>query len=87
MRSRRLPAIPEQIETAIRGKGAWHSYVELHIEQGGTLDKAKVPIGIVEGIVRDSSLRRRHRRHGQSRRDDADERASRCDGGRRRADA
>ena len=35
----------------MRGKGAWHSYVELHIEQGGTLDKAKVPIGIVEGIV------------------------------------
>ena len=30
---------------------ARHSYVELHIEQGGTLDKAKTPIGIVEGIV------------------------------------
>ena len=29
----------------------WHSYVELHIEQGGTLDKAKIPIGVVEGIV------------------------------------
>ena len=42
---------PDQIETAIRGKGTWHSYVELHIEQGGTLDKAKIPIGIVEGIV------------------------------------
>jgi beta-ureidopropionase / N-carbamoyl-L-amino-acid hydrolase len=24
---------------------------ELHIEQGGTLDKAKIPIGVVEGIV------------------------------------
>jgi len=35
----------------VRGKGTWHSYVELHIEQGGTLDQAKVPIGIVEGIV------------------------------------
>ena len=42
---------PAEIETAIRGKGTWHSYVELHIEQGGSLDKAKVPIGIVEGIV------------------------------------
>ena len=48
---KKIAGNPEQIETAIRGKGAWHSYVELHIEQGGTLDKAKVPIGIVEGIV------------------------------------
>ena len=48
---RRIAGNPDQIETAVRGKGAWHSYVELHIEQGGTLDKAKIPIGIVEGIV------------------------------------
>ena len=48
---KRIAGTPEQIETAIRGKGAWHSYVELHIEQGGTLDQAKIPIGIVEGIV------------------------------------
>lgn len=48
---RRIAGNPDQIETAVRGKGAWHSYVELHIEQGGTLDQAKVPIGIVEGIV------------------------------------
>ncbi len=48
---RRIAGSPDQIETAVRGKGAWHSYVELHIEQGGTLDQAKVPIGIVEGIV------------------------------------
>ena len=48
---KRIAGNPDQIETAIRGKGAWHSYVELHIEQGGTLDKAKIPIGIVEGIV------------------------------------
>jgi N-carbamoyl-L-amino-acid hydrolase len=26
-------------------------YRELHIEQGGTLDNAKIPIGVVEGIV------------------------------------
>lgn len=26
-------------------------YLELHIEQGGTLDKSKIPIGVVEGIV------------------------------------
>src|SRR4051812_8171053 len=48
---RRIAGSPDQIETAIRGKGTWHSYVELHIEQGGTLDKAKIPIGVVEGIV------------------------------------
>lgn len=48
---RRIAGDPDRIETAVRGKGTWHSYVELHIEQGGTLDKAKMPIGIVEGIV------------------------------------
>ena len=31
--------------------GAFHCYLELHIEQGGTLDKAGVAIGVVEGIV------------------------------------
>jgi N-carbamoyl-L-amino-acid hydrolase len=48
---RRIAGDPDKIETAVRGKGTWHSYVELHIEQGGTLDAAKVPIGVVEGIV------------------------------------
>ena len=48
---RKIAGNPDQIESAVRGKGAWHSYVELHIEQGGTLDQARVPIGIVEGIV------------------------------------
>jgi N-carbamoyl-L-amino-acid hydrolase len=48
---RRIAGNPDQIETAIRGKGTWHSYVELHIEQGGTLAAAKIPIGLVEGIV------------------------------------
>jgi beta-ureidopropionase / N-carbamoyl-L-amino-acid hydrolase len=48
---RRIGGDPAQIETAVRARGSWHAYVELHIEQGGTLDKAKVPIGIVEGIV------------------------------------
>ena len=31
--------------------GAFHCYLELHIEQGGNLFKAGVPIGVVEGIV------------------------------------
>jgi N-carbamoyl-L-amino-acid hydrolase len=36
---------------AVRPKGAHYAYLELHIEQGGTLDRSGVPIGIVEGIV------------------------------------
>ena len=48
---RRIAGDPDRIETAVRGKGTWHSYVELHIEQGGTLDKSRTPIGIVDGIV------------------------------------
>lgn len=31
--------------------GSVAGYVELHIEQGGVLDKANVPIGVVQGIV------------------------------------
>jgi len=48
---RRIGGDPDRIETAVRARGAWHAYVELHIEQGGTLDAARVPIGVVEGIV------------------------------------
>ena len=48
---RKIGGDPARIENAVRPKGAWHSYLELHIEQGGTLDRASVPIGIVEGIV------------------------------------
>lgn len=47
----RLGGNPARIEEAVRKPGAWHAYFELHIEQGGTLDKAKIPIGVVEGIV------------------------------------
>jgi N-carbamoyl-L-amino-acid hydrolase len=32
-------------------KGSIAAYLELHIEQGGILDHAQIPIGIVEGIV------------------------------------
>lgn len=48
---RRIGGDPTRIDRAVRQVGAWHSYLELHIEQGGTLDRARVPIGIVEGIV------------------------------------
>lgn len=48
---RRIGGDPDRIETAVARPGAWHAYVELHIEQGATLDTAGVPIGVVEGIV------------------------------------
>jgi N-carbamoyl-L-amino-acid hydrolase len=48
---RRIGGDPDRIDAAVRPVGAWHAYLELHIEQGGTLDTAKVPVGVVEGIV------------------------------------
>ena len=48
---RRIGGDPDRIDQAVRPQGAWHAYLELHIEQGGTLDRAGVPIGIVQGIV------------------------------------
>lgn len=40
-----------RIGEARRAKDSFHAYLELHIEQGGKLDRAQVPIGVVEGIV------------------------------------
>jgi beta-ureidopropionase / N-carbamoyl-L-amino-acid hydrolase len=48
---RKLGGSPERIAEARRAPGSFHCYLELHIEQGGTLDKAGIPIGVVEGIV------------------------------------
>jgi N-carbamoyl-L-amino-acid hydrolase len=48
---RKIGGNPDRIMDAVRPKGAHHVYLELHIEQGGHLDRAGVPIGIVEGIV------------------------------------
>ncbi|PJE47172.1 MAG: Zn-dependent hydrolase [Sediminibacterium sp.] len=42
---------PENIQSCIRKKGDIHSWVELHIEQGGILEREKIQIGVVEGIV------------------------------------
>jgi N-carbamoyl-L-amino-acid hydrolase len=42
---------PSKLDQAKRRKGDIAGYFELHIEQGGTLDTAKVDIGVVEGIV------------------------------------
>ena len=48
---RRLGGDPARLAEARRAKGSVAAYLELHIEQGGTLDAAGVPIGVVEGIV------------------------------------
>jgi N-carbamoyl-L-amino-acid hydrolase len=48
---RRIGGDPERILEARRPKGAHHCYLELHIEQGGTLERAGTNIGVVEGIV------------------------------------
>jgi N-carbamoyl-L-amino-acid hydrolase len=42
---------PDNIEDSIRKKGDIKAFLELHIEQGGILEKENVQIGIVEGIV------------------------------------
>ncbi|HEY3380800.1 MAG TPA: Zn-dependent hydrolase [Vicinamibacterales bacterium] len=48
---RTLGGDPDRIADARRAPGSIHAYLELHIEQGGVLDRAGVPIGVVEGIV------------------------------------
>jgi beta-ureidopropionase / N-carbamoyl-L-amino-acid hydrolase len=42
---------PDKLDGAKLGKGDVAAYVELHIEQGGTLEREKLDIGVVEGIV------------------------------------
>src|SRR5947209_4684576 len=48
---RKIGGDPDRILDARRTKGSIHCYIELHIEQGGNLEKAAMPIGVVEGIV------------------------------------
>ena len=48
---RGIGGAPERIGEAHRAPGSFVCYLELHIEQGGTLDRAGIPIGVVEGIV------------------------------------
>jgi beta-ureidopropionase / N-carbamoyl-L-amino-acid hydrolase len=42
---------PDNIQSCIRKKGDIHAWVELHIEQGGILEKENIQVGVVEGIV------------------------------------
>jgi N-carbamoyl-L-amino-acid hydrolase len=48
---RRIGGDLSRIAEARRKPGEIAAYLELHIEQGGLLDRARVPIGVVEGIV------------------------------------
>ena len=48
---RKIGGNPDRIESARRPPGSFHAYLELHIEQGGTLERERTPIGVVEGIV------------------------------------
>jgi N-carbamoyl-L-amino-acid hydrolase len=42
---------PDKLDAARLKKGDVAAYVELHIEQGGNLEREKLDIGVVEGIV------------------------------------
>ena len=42
---------PDNLASCKRDKGAFHAWLELHIEQGGILEKEKIQIGVVQGIV------------------------------------
>jgi N-carbamoyl-L-amino-acid hydrolase len=46
-----LGGTPARIAEARRSPGSIAAYLELHIEQGGTLERDAVQIGVVEGIV------------------------------------
>ena len=48
---RKLGGDPTRLADARLVSGAIRCYLGFRIEQGGVLDKAKVPIGVVEGIV------------------------------------
>jgi beta-ureidopropionase / N-carbamoyl-L-amino-acid hydrolase len=48
---RKIGGDPDRLSEARFAPGSIHCYLELHIEQGGNLDKAGIPIGVVEGIV------------------------------------
>ncbi|MDX2046308.1 MAG: M20 family metallo-hydrolase [Chitinophagaceae bacterium] len=42
---------PDSIQYSVRKKGDIKAFLELHIEQGGILEKENIQIGVVEGIV------------------------------------
>ena len=48
---KRIGGDPDRLAQARIAPGSLHAYLELHIEQSGLLEKAGVPIGVVDGIV------------------------------------
>lgn len=48
---RYLGGHPDRLAENARKRGDISSYIELHIEQGAILDREKISIGVVEGIV------------------------------------
>jgi N-carbamoyl-L-amino-acid hydrolase len=48
---KRIGGDAARLAAAARPPGSVHTYLELHIEQGGILAKAGIPIGVVDGIV------------------------------------
>lgn len=42
---------PDDIEASRRKAAPYRCYLELHVEQGGVLEREQTPIGIVDGIV------------------------------------
>jgi beta-ureidopropionase / N-carbamoyl-L-amino-acid hydrolase len=48
---RKVGGVPERIAEAQMKPGSFLCYLELHIEQGGNLHQAGIPVGVVEGIV------------------------------------
>jgi len=47
----RIGGRADRLQEAQIPKGRYAAYVELHIEQGGNLDRARINLGVVEGIV------------------------------------
>jgi beta-ureidopropionase / N-carbamoyl-L-amino-acid hydrolase len=46
-----LGGAPSRVAEVRRSRGDIAAYIELHIEQGGTLERDRIDIGVVEGIV------------------------------------
>jgi len=42
---------PDDLKSCIRRQGDLHAWVELHIEQGGNLEREGIHVGVVEGII------------------------------------
>ncbi|SEG01487.1 N-carbamoyl-L-amino-acid hydrolase [Bryocella elongata] len=48
---RKIGGDPDRLAEVLRKPGSMCCYLELHVEQGGNLEKAGIQIGVVDGIV------------------------------------